>query len=432
MKNNQSINQPTNNYKQTELGPLPQEWEVVRLGEVVKTKKGKKPKKLEEEWHQNYLPYLTAEYFRTGKPKQFVKVEQNSTFLLVNEDDVIFIWDGSNAGDTFTGLKGVLASTMVVIYPDEKLIKQFLYYFLKTKFELFNSKTTGSTIPHISKNLYENLPIPLPPLEEQKKIAYVLSVVQEAEEKTDKYLQALRELKKSTMKHLFTYGAVPFDEIDKVELKETEIGKIPKEWEVVRLGEVCNVVRGASPRPKGDPKFYGGNIPRLMVADVTRDYKYVTPRIDFLTEEGSKKSRKVKKGDLVIQVSGNPGTPCIVNVDCCIHDGFAYLSNLKKHIVETEYLFYILYFIKDKTKKLAFGSTFKNLQTYLIAKFIIPLPPLPEQQRIASILSGIDKQIEAVENKKKAIRELFNSLLKNLMTAKIRVNHLNLHYETTN
>jgi type I restriction enzyme S subunit len=75
--------------------------------------------------------------------------------------------------------------------------------------------------------------IPLPPLEEQKAIAGILSTVQSAIEKTEKVINALKNLKKSMMKHLFTYGPVAEEEAEKVELKETEIGPIPKHWEVI-------------------------------------------------------------------------------------------------------------------------------------------------------------------------------------------------------
>lgn len=71
--------------------------------------------------------------------------------------------------------------------------------------------------------------------------------------------------------------------------KMTELGEIPVDWGIGKLGDLSEIVRGASPRPKGDPKYYGGSVPRLMISDVTRDGKYVTPKTDFLTEEGAKK-----------------------------------------------------------------------------------------------------------------------------------------------
>ena len=113
---------------------------------------------------------------------------------------------------------------------------------------------------------------------------------------------------------------------------------IDPEWPIVKLEDFCAIVRGSSPRPKGDSRYYGGSIPRLMVADITRDGMYSTPQIDSLTVEGAKKSRPMNKGDVIITVSGNPGLPTILVVDACIHDGFVGLREINDN-VNREYLY---------------------------------------------------------------------------------------------
>ena len=118
------------------------------------------------------------------------------------------------------------------------------------------------------------------------------------------------------------------------------------------IESLCELVRGSSPRPSGDPRYYGGNVPRLMVKDVSRDGMYVTPKIDFLTEDGALKSRPMKKGDLVIAVSGDPGEPSILNVDACIHDGFVGLRNLKNELVFSPYLYRYFKFNKEQNNKM--------------------------------------------------------------------------------
>ncbi|MEM3333727.1 MAG: restriction endonuclease subunit S [Thermoplasmata archaeon] len=421
-------------FKMTELGPLPKEWDVVRLGDVVNTKKGKKPEKLEEEWKENYLPYLTADYFRTGKPKQFVKLEAETSYITVGENDVIFIWDGSNAGDVFTGLKGVLASTMVVINPKENLTltKQFLFYFMKTKFELFNSKTTGSTIPHVSKSLYENLLIPFPPLREQKKIAAVLSAVQEAREKTEAVIQATKELKKSMMKHLFTYGPVPPSDVDSVPLKETEIGMVPEGWEVVQLGDVFEIQQGKSLSPKS--RAGSRKLPFLRTANVFWGHIDISSLDKMHFEEAEEERLALKPKDLLVCEGGEIGRTAMWEgqIPICLYQN--HLHRLRTSRTDAYPLFYMYWMQVAWTILGTYGgagnkTTIPNLSQSRLSSLSIPLPPLSEQKKIATVLSAIDNKIQAEENKKKSLDDLFKTLLNDLMTAKIRVNHLNLGVE---
>lgn len=168
----------------------------------------------------------------------------------------------------------------------------------------------------------------------------------------------------------------------------------------MKIGSICDVVRGSSPRPQGDSRYYGGRIPRLMIADVTRDGMFVTPKIDSLTEEGASKSRPMKKGDLIIAVSGDPGRACILNVDACIHDGFVGLRNLDESKVHKPFLFYFLRYFKNTTKKGAVGAIFQNLTTLQIKNIELPDISVFTQIEIANFLN----QAEAlVEHRKQSI-----------------------------
>jgi len=191
-------------YKETEIGLIPEHWEVERLGQVVKTIKGKKPKILSKSPPKNSLPYLTAKYLRHGIPEQFVNIEIEKELPICKKEDVILIWDGS-AGQVFSGFEGVLASTMVKIIPViNNLDKSYLYYFLITKTNYLNSQTTGSVIPHINKTVFLNLPIPLPPLDEQQKIANILTTIDQKIQAEEKKKQTLQNLFKTLLQQLMT------------------------------------------------------------------------------------------------------------------------------------------------------------------------------------------------------------------------------------
>jgi type I restriction enzyme S subunit len=191
--------------------------------------------------------------------------------------------------------------------------------------------------------------------------------------------------------------------------KKTEVGLFPKNWRVVKISEVGEIIRGASPRPKGDLRYYGGNIPRLMVEDVTRDGKYVTPTVDFLTEEGAKRSRPCKKGTLTIVCSGTVGIPSFLAVDACIHDGFLALVKIKKDFYD-DYIYHQLSNLQKSFENSAtHGGVFTNLTTAGVKEFLVVIPQNKfEQTAIANTLSDADILIENLEKlivKKRYIKQ---------------------------
>ena len=184
----------------------------------------------------------------------------------------------------------------------------------------------------------------------------------------------------------------------------TELKTIPEDWKFKKIKNIGNVIRGASPRPKNDKRFYGGDIPRLMVKDVTRDGKFVIPKIDFLTKEGEKRSRPCKKGTLTIVCSGTVGIPSFLDVDACIHDGFLAIIDLEKNISKN-YLYYQLTNLRNKFESSAtHGGVFTNLTTSILEEFEVAFPPTKDEQlQIAKILSSID---DLIDNLKKIIKKV--------------------------
>lgn len=412
-------------FKMTELGPLPEEWEVVRLGDVVKTIKGRKPAKIIEERLPSSLPYLTADYFRSGVPKEYVPLEDAQTIPTCSSADVVLIWDGSKAGQVFSGLEGVLASTMVRLDPFPELLdRSFLYFFLLTQFEKLNSTTTGSTVPHVNKTIFRGLPIPLPPLPEQRAIAYVLLCVQHAKEATKKIIAAARELKKSLMRYLFTYGPVPVEEAERVPLKETEIGPLPAHWQVVRLGKVFDIQQGKALSRKKDQ----GIRPRPFLRTANVHWGYIDLStldfMDFTPEEERKYA--LQEGDLLVCEGGDIGRSAIWENEV---SGIYYqnhLHRLRRKTENVEPRFY-MYWLQAALTLLGLyrgtgnKTTIPNLSRTRLGAFAIPLPPLPEQQEIARILQAVDRRIQAEEQHKQALETLFKTLLHDLMTAKRRL-----------
>jgi type I restriction enzyme, S subunit len=314
---------------------------------------------------------------------------------------------------------GFGSTEFIVLSPKAELDSRFLYYLLK--YPGIRNRAIARMVGTTGRQrvpiefFKDELLINLPTILEQRKIAAILTSVDDAIEKTEEIIEQTEKVKKGLMQQLLTRG------IGHTKFKKTEIGELPEEWAIKRIGEIATVIRGSSPRPKGDPRFYGGNIPRLMVADVTRDYKYVTPKTDYLTEEGAKLSRPMPAGSLVVVCSGTVGVPAILAVDACIHDGFLALKDID-HNCDMEYLFYTFTHLRAKFDSSAtHGGVFTNLTTQIMKEFLIPIPPLQEQRKITEILSNLDNKLAIERQKLVSLQKLKKSLMQVLLTGKVQV-----------
>lgn len=191
------------------------------------------------------------------------------------------------------------------------------------------------------------------------------------------------------------------------EIPESEqLFSIPNSWKWVRLGDICDVVRGGSPRPAGDEKYYNGNIPFLKVADLTRDENvYVEFAENSIKEAGLTKTRYVKSGTLLLTNSGATlGVPKITTFDTAFNDGIAAFLNLKEEVK-----LYCYYFLKSNTgnfRAINQGAGQPNLNTDIIKNTLLPLPPLDEQKRIVEKLDEVMKALDEIEQGRKNIEAL--------------------------
>ncbi|RLG30370.1 hypothetical protein DRN97_10660 [Methanosarcinales archaeon] len=300
---------------------------------------------------------------------------------------------------------------------------EFYMYWLQAAFlilGLYAGEEIRTTIPNLSRGRLKSFQVPKPPLEEQQKIASVLSTIQRAIEQQDKIIEATRKLKKSLMQKLFTEG------IGHTEFEETEIGEIPREWKVVRLEDVVDRKRNnINPVNYPDevfeyysiPAYHGNQQPVMEVGKNIRSQK-------FLVKEGTvlfaKLNPRVPKAWLV---KSNTNKRKIASTE------FIPLYP-KEDRVKDLFLFYLCWsdHVLPKSQGLVSGSTPSRQRVDINAffKIQIPLPPLPEQQQIAHILSTVDKKIEIEERRKATLKELFKTMLHKLMTGEIRLKEVEI------
>lgn len=186
--------------------------------------------------------------------------------------------------------------------------------------------------------------------------------------------------------------------------KNRNLWPLPKTWSWSTVGQLTEVIRGASPRPKGDPRYFGGDVPWIMIADVTRQPgKYLYKTREGVTEAGAALSRKIPAGELILSNSATVCVPKILKVDGCIHDGFVAFPTLKGR-VNLDFAYYWFEFVRPTMiQENRQGVTQVNLNTGIVREMHFPLAPLPEQRRI---VAEIEKQFTRLEAGVAALRRV--------------------------
>ena len=327
--------------------------------------------------------------------------------------------------------KSISSTEFVNLVPKQNACVDFLLYYLNqdSLFTKLEAEAVGTTNSHVrfKPDLLLKIVGKFPPLPQQHKIAKILTTIDNLIEKTESLIAKYQSIKQGMMHDLFTKGVDAKGKLRPTQseapelYKQSELGWIPKEWEVERLGVFTTIVRGSSPRPKGDPRYYGGSVPRLMVEDVTRDGKFVLPKVDFLTEAGAALSRPMPSGSLTLVCSGTVGIPAFLAVDACIHDGFLGFRRIGDSCL-SDYLYYQFVLLKGQMDTIAtHGGIFTNLTTGIVKDLQVALPPVSEQKKIAEMLSICEKRVEAEITQLAKYKNLKTALMQDLLTGKVQV-----------
>jgi len=381
---------------------VPEGWRKIPLLEKLAFIKGKAPRKFYNFKEKNTIRYLTPECLR-GRNNETLYCNIYEAEIV--NDDVVVLWDGSNAGEIFFAKDGAIASTMAKIEIDEKSHKRFFYYYLKLYEPILKYQIKGSGIPHVEKDIFGLLPNTFPSLPEQRKIAEILETIDNAIEKTDRIIEKYKRIKQGLMQDLLTRGIDENGQIRSEEthrFKDSPLGRIPEEWEVVELGEVFKLKSGMT-RPcdtseSGNYPIYGGN------------------GILGYTNE--------KNFDIETIIIGRVGEYCGVVYIASggwVTDNALYVV-VKKRDYNNLFLCYLLNYVNLNQYSAETGQPLMTQS--IVYKIQIPLPPLPEQHRIASILSQIDEAIEKEKKYKEKLERIKRGLIEDLLTGKVRVNEL--------
>ena len=410
---------------------LPDGWQKVKLSEIIEEVKERNITNNKE------YPILTSSrkgiYIQEEYFNRVVASENLSNYKIIRKNE--FTYRSMSDDQTFVFnrlelLEVGLVSPAYYVFKAKNSLSTFIKYFLNNSQEIksqISKVIEGTTRTALRFNQVLKFVAMVPPLPEQRKIAEILETIDNAIEKTDAIIEKYKRIKQGLMQDLLTKG---IDENDNIrdekthKFKDSPLGRIPEEWEVVRLMEVVSSYAGGTPNRDID-EFYNGNIKWLKSGEISK--KYISDTEEKITEKGLKFSnaKYIAVNAVVIALYGaTAGQVGIVKDILTANQAVLALNILDKLRLFHEYLYYFLSkFIPMILSQLQ-GSGQPNLSKNIVDNTFISLPPLPEQQRIASILSQTDQVIEKEQAYKEKLERIKKGLIEDLLTGKVRVNHL--------
>lgn len=416
-----------------------QSWQRCRVGDSLTLINGRAFKPTE--WKKSGLPIVRIQNLNDpGAPFNYYEGELPEKFLLA-DGDLLFAWSGtpgtSFGAHIWGGGKAWLNQHIFKVEFDDTLFdKRFLQLAINQNLaEYIRAAHGGAGLAHITKGRFEESEISCPPVEEQRR---VVAEVEKQFTRLDagiaslKHVQTtLKRYRASVLKAACEGRLVPTEaELARKENRSYETGEqllqrilkerrekwsgkgeykepattnieelpsLPEGWTWATVERISNVVRGASPRPAGDPKYFGGTISWITVGPIAADETaYLKSVPETVTDAGRERSRYIEPHTLLLTNSGATlGVPKISLIGGCINDGVAALLD-----VDYPLKLYLLYFLQTQTKSLRGvnqGAAQPNLNTTIIKAINVPIPPLAEQQRIVAETERRLSMIEELE-----------------------------------
>ena len=412
------------------IGEIPEEWKVSTIKREYHFQTGWTPDTTHEDYFLGGNIWVNISDLKSATTYDSEKhisneAVQSSSMNISPKGSLMYAFKLSVGAVSFCGRDMYTNEAIATFLPGKNSLR-FLYY-MAPIFIIRNANENIYGAKLLNQRLIRNAKIIIPPIAEQERIADYLdrkcSQIDAIIARQQEVIEKLKAYKLSVITEAVTKGLNPH-----APMKDSGvewIGEIPEQWETASISRVATVVRGASPRPAGDPRYFNGqDVPWITVAEVTKDDgKYIFSTESYLTKEGAECSRLVEKGTLLLSNSGATlGVPKVTLITGCINDGSVAFLDLN---IEQMYLLYVFKSRTLELRKQMQGYGQPNLNTTIVKNIVVPLPHPDEQKSISEYLDKCCKAIDdTIEMKEKVVERLSKykiSLIYEVVTGKKEV-----------
>ncbi|MDD4538056.1 MAG: restriction endonuclease subunit S [Lentisphaeria bacterium] len=406
-----------NGYKMTEVGVIPEDWEVKTLGEHSSFRTGPFGSALHcSDYTNDGVPVINPMHIIDGNifPSRSMTITQGSAHRLA-----VF---QLKAGDIVMGRRGEMGRCAVVhgheagwlcgtgsiiIRCGQSLFPAFVQRVLASPRVVgaIEESSVGSTMINLNQGTLAGLHLQCPPLPEQRAIAGALSDVDALLEGLDRLIAKKRDLKQAAMQQLLT--------------GQTRLPGFQGEWKTKRLGDVVEKIVGGGTPSRSNSAFWGNEIPWVTVKDFsTFNPSHTQESITWVGLQNSA-SNLIPAGTLITSTRMALGKAVVYGVDVAINQDLKALFFRRGAIVR--FMGYWFEHFGQMIDDLGSGSTVKGISLNELKGLPLHIPIVPEQTAIASVLSDMDAEIEALERRRAKTADIKQAMMQELLTGKTRL-----------
>ncbi len=391
----------TTEFKQTKIGPIPVDWDEVKLNDVLIIGHGKDQKQVICEGGK--YPILG-----TGGCIGY------TNDFLYDKESVLIGRKGTIDKPQYMTTPFWTVDTLFYTKIKDNAIPKYIYYLFQSIDWYKHNEATG--VPSLSSKNIINIQASLPPLPEQKKIAEVLSTVDDKIDSIEQEVDQIRTLKKGLMQKLLT-GQLSVTGTPHT-FKDSKLGPIPEAWEVVNVADTGSIITGNTPSTT-NRDYYEGSYLFVSPADLGNT-KIINTTNKTLTEAGFKQTRVIPRGSAMVTCIGSTiGKMGVAGIDLATNQQINSVSVNDDN--DSEFIYYSLLSRAGHIKGLAGIHAVPIVNKSLFSGVEIITPPLPEQKKIAEMLGGVDEKLDILNEKKGKYTTLKKGLMQKLLTGKMRM-----------
>lgn len=401
-------------FKLTEAGLIPTDWDAVLLDSVAKRGSGHTPDKKHPEYWGGTIKWVSLQdssqldnvYIDDTAATITIEGIRNSSAVLHPKGTVVLSRDAGVGKSAITREEMAVSQHFMAWACGPRLNNHYLYYWLQSRKSDFERIANGNTIKTIGLPYFKDLNIPLPGTLEQESIAIALTEVDALITGLDQLIAKKRDIQQATMQQLLT--------------GQRRLPGFSGEWEVQRLGDLADMGSGGTP-PTGVPEYFGGQIPWVSIADMTKGGKILLSTEKNLSERGLNNcaAQVFPEGTVLYAMYASIGECSIAGVPMATSQ--AILGIRPKRTLSAAFLYYHLLSTKESVKNMGQQGTQANLNAGMVRTFEIRLPHLTEQTAIAGVLSDMDTELSALEARRDKVRQLKQGMMQELLTGRIRL-----------